>query len=516
MSQEASTNLLVPQASDELITNESWSIDNSADGLMDELFADLDNALEGKGERLSNQTVRREYAPLQTYTVEKLFVPDTYIPNNTQQTHQSNNNQANKTVVETPAVGKRVKKVKNTKEKRYFFGKLVTLAAALGLSIAGVVWLLQSGILNGFGRLTAATQLAIKETKPKAPTKAEVESDLVKYMLGALAAIDRQEAKALQAPVSKVLSSQLPPQLVVNKTGNQTQVAFAAIRPSANIPIAKAGTPVGNLPPVVAANQTPPGPARSTIVERIYIPVYQAPPPMRYAPPTIASLPRKLPHPLPSAPKIAAKSVLKTPTIKTPDHVKTAINTVKKATKPVAIIAAAVPGIKPVNIQSKPITISQPSRPVPILAAMPSKVISPKLPTVRAIAPTTPVVAKPKRNIEIVPIAALQIPPLPPSPSTSKSKSETTEDIQQEIRQETTRQEKVATSVATAPVHELQGVMDLGEKSAALFKVDGITRRIEIGEGIAASGWKLVEVTNNEAIIRRNGEVRSIFAGQKF
>lgn len=67
------------------------------------------------------------------------------------------------------------------------------------------------------------------------------------------------------------------------------------------------------------------------------------------------------------------------------------------------------------------------------------------------------------------------------------------------------------------PAHsaELEGLLELGSKSAALFKIDGVTRRINLGENIGATGWTLVDVSNGEAIIRRNGEVRSIYAGQK-
>ena len=57
--------------------------------------------------------------------------------------------------------------------------------------------------------------------------------------------------------------------------------------------------------------------------------------------------------------------------------------------------------------------------------------------------------------------------------------------------------------------------MDLGEKSAALFKIDGVTRRIHKGENIGSSGWTLVDISNNEIVVRRNGEVRSIQTGQK-
>ncbi|MFM6157228.1 MAG: hypothetical protein ACKPE3_30225, partial [Sphaerospermopsis kisseleviana] len=69
----------------------------------------------------------------------------------------------------------------------------------------------------------------------------------------------------------------------------------------------------------------------------------------------------------------------------------------------------------------------------------------------------------------------------------------------------------------SAPTYsaQLEGLLELGKKSVALFKMDGVTRRINIGENIGSTGWTLVDVTNGEAIIRRNGEVRSIYTGQK-
>ncbi|NEO46622.1 MAG: hypothetical protein F6K55_21845 [Moorea sp. SIO4A3] len=64
--------------------------------------------------------------------------------------------------------------------------------------------------------------------------------------------------------------------------------------------------------------------------------------------------------------------------------------------------------------------------------------------------------------------------------------------------------------------HTLVGLLELGEQSAALFKIDGVTQRVKLGEAIANSGWTLVSVDNQEAVIRRNGEVRSIYVGQHF
>jgi hypothetical protein len=64
--------------------------------------------------------------------------------------------------------------------------------------------------------------------------------------------------------------------------------------------------------------------------------------------------------------------------------------------------------------------------------------------------------------------------------------------------------------------HTLVGLLELGERSAALFEIDGVSQRVYIGEPIGNSGWNLVSVSSDEARIRRNGEVRSIYIGQKF
>lgn len=62
----------------------------------------------------------------------------------------------------------------------------------------------------------------------------------------------------------------------------------------------------------------------------------------------------------------------------------------------------------------------------------------------------------------------------------------------------------------------LVGVLELGDRSAALIEINGVTQRYRIGESIATSGWTLVEVSKDQAVIRRNGEVRSVFMGQSF
>jgi Tfp pilus assembly protein PilP len=70
--------------------------------------------------------------------------------------------------------------------------------------------------------------------------------------------------------------------------------------------------------------------------------------------------------------------------------------------------------------------------------------------------------------------------------------------------------------VAATPIHALVGILELGDRSAALFEINGVSQRVYVGERIGSSGWSLVSVSNEEAVIRRNGEVRSIYIGQRF
>jgi hypothetical protein len=71
-------------------------------------------------------------------------------------------------------------------------------------------------------------------------------------------------------------------------------------------------------------------------------------------------------------------------------------------------------------------------------------------------------------------------------------------------------------SSAPTSTHTLVGILELGDRSAALFEIDGVARRIYVGESIGASGWTLAEIKNQEAVIRKGGDVRSVFVGQKF
>ncbi|MEA5603108.1 hypothetical protein [Nostoc sp. UHCC 0252] len=445
MLQEASTRLIVPEPSEDLIANEPWSIENYADGLMDELFADIDNILD-VSDNLLSQTVRHgrqnkssqsfagvsaqaqrqsppAYVPLQTVTIPQIILP------NAQSVSQDNHKHLSTVVFDNNTINPVSRKRQKSSRT---LGKLLIVGTTLGVAIASMIYLVQSGVVYLLNPNTQ-TALLVSQPQSKLPVKTEIEADLVDYMLGALAVIDKQEVKSNQKPGIPAFSGQT----------NTNQTAFGN------------GQTTGNLPPLpLLANNTPPAPSRSgSVVERIYVPVYQAPSPMHNALPAIPGTPTLVP-------KVASALQGFQPNV-----VKTALNKVQQAAKPVTVgmLAAAVQAeLKPVAGRTAPITVRQTPKPLPALPVVPLR---------EALAPSEPTI------------------------------------IQEQVYP--------ATAIAVAPSNTLEGLLELGNKSAALFKIDGVTRRVNMGESIGQSGWTLVEVSNGEAVIRRNGEVRSIYAGQK-
>lgn len=71
--------------------------------------------------------------------------------------------------------------------------------------------------------------------------------------------------------------------------------------------------------------------------------------------------------------------------------------------------------------------------------------------------------------------------------------------------------------VTPAADHVLVGVMNLGDRSAAMFDIDGgSSQRAYVGDRIGLSSWTLVTVNGQDVVVRRDGEVRSIYIGQSF
>ncbi|WP_413173625.1 hypothetical protein [Anabaena azotica] len=404
MIQEASTHLIISEAVEDLIPNETLSIETYAEGLMDDLFTDIDNILEGRRKR-PHKVVRADYIPIQTVTMK---MPDVVLPQTVHRAVQamsSTKNQQGSTLVFNPASVTAI--TKKTEQHRGSLTNLLILGATLSAAMVGTLYLTESGLLTKITAKIIPQTLQSQVTSPVV-LPPDPQGELVNYMLEALAVIDQQ-----------------------SNTPTQVKSGFPDVNLSQANSLALPNTqPVGTLPPPVAANNISPVPSRVTnVIERVYVPVYQAPP---------------LVNPLAQVPSLPGTVSPPQPVQNTPQNVQ----------------AVA----KPIPAKMLPATVRQAVNPLP------TRIAPPKLPT----ATTTVPAAQP----EAVPTTVQQV--------------------------------YLPTYSA-----ELEGLLELGNKSAALFKVDGVTRRINLGEGIGASGWTLVEVSNGEAIIRRNGEVRSIYAGQK-
>jgi len=63
---------------------------------------------------------------------------------------------------------------------------------------------------------------------------------------------------------------------------------------------------------------------------------------------------------------------------------------------------------------------------------------------------------------------------------------------------------------------KLVGILAFGEQSAAMVEVGGAFQTIKLGNPIGDGGWVLSGLNQQEAILKRNGETRSITVGQKF
>ena len=125
------------------------------------------------------------------------------------------------------------------------------------------------------------------------------------------------------------------------------------------------------------------------------------------------------------------------------------------------------------------------------LASTPQVETNPSLPT-----PPAPVALAPATPSPTAPAPAPPpSPPAPPAPTTNSS-----EPLLSELSHD----------------HVLVGLLQLGDRSVAMFDFSEGTHRVKVGEQIGNSGWSLVSVSQNEAVIRRNGDVRSIYIGQSF
>jgi hypothetical protein len=62
----------------------------------------------------------------------------------------------------------------------------------------------------------------------------------------------------------------------------------------------------------------------------------------------------------------------------------------------------------------------------------------------------------------------------------------------------------------------VQGILDLGDKSAILVARNGSTQNIRMGEVVDSTGWVFLRIENGQAIIQRGSELRSVSGGEQF
>jgi len=152
----------------------------------------------------------------------------------------------------------------------------------------------------------------------------------------------------------------------------------------------------------------------------------------------------------------------------------------------VAPTNAAVPNV------ATPSTAQRPTVPVPAPVA-----------AAAALPPGAPATAT--LSVPIVPAGNSTLPAIPiPNPPTTTAVAPTNAAV------------TGLTDITPASELVLVGVLNLGSRSAALFDVDGTSQRAYVGDRIGTSDWNLVSVNGQDMVIRRNGEVRSVYIGQRF
>lgn len=172
------------------------------------------------------------------------------------------------------------------------------------------------------------------------------------------------------------------------------------------------------------------------------------------------------------------------------------------ASKTTTAFTAATPGLNPVQVPPHPTVLPS--------VTVPSTVSSAPLPTTPPAAASRP---QPQLMLPFslpkLPTSVPSVVPLPKFPFNPVQKL--------------TQPNQTALQPGTPPAspairQTLVGVLDLGknDRSAALVEINGVTQRFRVGESIGKGGWNLVEVSKNQATVRRNGEVRTVFVGQSF
>ena len=140
--------------------------------------------------------------------------------------------------------------------------------------------------------------------------------------------------------------------------------------------------------------------------------------------------------------------------------------------------------------------------------SQPNTLLPPPPPPNQLAAMNPPVSAIPIKP-PVAPSEAVKVKTTPAKPSTETSVTESTP-------QKDTTPGIAAATTKPKRNHTLVGVMELKEGSTALFKINGVTQRIGLGEKIENTGWVLDSVANQQVKITYQGKSLNLSVGEKF
>lgn len=421
MSQNVSTNPKEREPLSAPAPLQPWSAEAEADKLMDELFGDIDNILEGSS-RLPTEPAKPEYVSLKSIVIPQLTMPGATSLSQKRQEQASSEPTDSDALANLPesaplsqTTETQVAPLANSRPTRLSvpWEKILLMLGLASVGVAGIVVLMNQKKLTW--------PWSPKPAAPPTVTGKSVSSSdaqFAEYMRRALDTID----KKTKANPQKMLSAAGP-----------------------NLP----SQPSMSGPSNHASASNSPG----RVVERVYIPVY----------PPQSSVTQ------PGSPSVARSPV---PTFSALPTLPTA-----KPSMPLPSVQRLTPASSLATKRSTPVSPTTVKRSAPT----PS-------PSAKRSASTSPQVAA-SASVRTAPPASSSV-AIPPS--------------------------SVAKSPTSASKYTFVGFWGLGDQPAALFQAGGVVQRIHVGEAIGDSGWTLVSVAEQEAVIRRNGEVRSVFAGQTF
>ncbi len=272
MSLKASNHLVTLESSEDLIVTEPWTVETYADGLMDELFTDIDQILDGNA--TPHQPKRTAPAPQHKVmvTVPQVVWSQTV---ESAQTTRPKKNKKSAALVVTPPI---VTTIEKHESSRTIWDKLLLAGVTLSVA-AGIIYLMQSGVMMIFHPETASTP----QPQVQLPQKKDAMAEFVDYMSRSLIVIDKPETNSY--PTAN------KPRLSRNIDLNQSALPLPSVKPLGNLPV-----------PLNANNILPTNNRNANVIERIYIPMSplsSQPSITGYNPPKIGNPPTQSSAPLP-------------------------------------------------------------------------------------------------------------------------------------------------------------------------------------------------------------------------